>query len=108
MARPNLQVRVDAKDLDALDRLAATHNLSRSDAFRRVLHGLPMPKAKVDADIYLELRRIGVNVNQIAHALNRGDEPELDLIKNRLNALESRLDSLALSLSSGSTRSDRP
>jgi hypothetical protein len=67
-----------------------------------------MPKAKVDADIYLELRRIGVNVNQIAHALNRGDEPELDLIKNRLNALESRLDSLALSLSSGSTRSDRP
>ena len=97
-ARPNLQVRVDAKDLAALDRLAETHKLSRSDAFRRVLHHLPFPRPKVDADTYLELRRVGVNINQIAHRLNCGEIPEMVEIWHYLDALEVRLDYLALHL----------
>lgn len=97
-ARWNLQVRVDKQDLEALDRLAETHNLSRSDAFRRVIHHLPFPRAKMDADTYLELRRIGVNINQIAHALNRGDAQDVGLMRHRLEDLDARLDSVALRL----------
>ena len=97
-ARQNLQVRVDQQDLEALDRLAEAHNLSRSDAFRRVLQHLPFPKAKIDADSYLELRRIGVNINQIAHSLNRGDGPDFGVIRTRLEELDARLESIALRL----------
>jgi hypothetical protein len=98
MARPNFQVRVDSQDLEALDRLAEAHNLSRSDAFRRVLRHLPFPRPKADAETYFQLRKLGVNINQIAHALNRGDDPEIDNIRHHLEDLETRLDSLALRL----------
>jgi hypothetical protein len=95
-ARPNLQVRVDAQDLEALDQLAQAHNLTRSEAFRRVLKKLPFPRAKVDADTYRELRRVGVNVNQIAKCLNSGDAPELEVIQQRLDDLSYRLEEVAL------------
>jgi len=108
MARPNFQVRVDSQDLEALDRLAEAHNLSRSDAFRRVLRHLPFPRAKTDADTYLQLRRVGVNINQIAHALNRGDDPDIHAIWHHLEDLETQVDSLALRLcQEASGRGDR-
>jgi hypothetical protein len=97
-ARQHFQVRVGLKDLEALDRLAEVHNLSRSDAFRRVLRHLPFPRARMDADTYLELRRIGVNINQIARALNSGEFPETEIIRHFLEALDARLDSVALRL----------
>ena len=97
-ARPTFQIRVDAQDLDALDRLAETHNLTRSNAFRRVLHHLPFPKAKLDAETYLELRKVGANINQIARALNSGDAPDSGLIEHWLEKLDARLDALALRL----------
>ena len=96
-----MQVRVDAKDLEALDRLAATHNVSRSDAFRRVLHHQPLPKALVDAKVYFELRQVGVNINQIAHSLNRGDDPDLEYIHEHLEHLEDRLDYISRCLCEG-------
>lgn len=95
-ARPSLQVRVDSHDLDALDCLAQAHNLSRSDAFRRVLKRLPFPRSKVDANTYRELRRVGVNLNQIAKCLNRGDDPVLEVILDHLGDLACRLDEVAL------------
>jgi hypothetical protein len=97
-ARPNLQVRVDQQDLEALDRLAQTCNLSRSEAFRRVLKHLPLPKPKTDAETYRELRRIGLNINQIAHCLNRGEDPEFQVITKRLDQLSLLLEDLALGL----------
>ena len=39
-----------------------------------------------------------MNINQIAHALNRGDDPDTDAIRHHLEDLETRLDSLALRL----------
>jgi hypothetical protein len=97
-ARPNLQVRVNAQDLAALDRLAEAYNLTRADAFRKVLHQLPFHPSKCDADTYLELRRIGVNINQIAKCLNQGDKPDFDVIQEHLHVLDSRLDTIALTL----------
>lgn len=97
-ARQNLQVRVSPEDLAALDRLAQGYNLSRSDAVRRLLHRVPMPAAQVDADSYRELRRVGVNLNQIAKSLNRGDDPDLEVIHQHLEHLEARLDHFALLL----------
>ena len=97
-ARPNLQVRVNAQDLAALDRLAEAYNLTRADAFRKVLHQLPFPRAKCDADMYLELRKIGVNINQIAKRLNQGDNPDFDVIQEHIHFLDSRLDAIAHTL----------
>ena len=97
-ARPTFQVRVDAQDLEALDRLAEIHNLTRSDAFRRLLRHLPFPRTKIDADTYFELRKIGVNINQMTRAINRGDDPEIRHIQDCLEDLDARLDSIALRL----------
>lgn len=85
-------------DLAALDRLASDHNLSRSEAFRRVLKNLPLPRSFADIKTYRELRHIGVNVNQIAHGLNRGDDLSWEEIRGYLEHLHDRLDFLALRL----------
>lgn len=97
-ARANFQVRVDANDLEALDRLAKGYGMTRSDTVRRILHHLPPPRYRVDAETYLELRRQGVNLNQVAKALNRGDDPDLEAIQACLDRLNDRLEDLALRL----------
>jgi len=101
-ARPKLQVRVDMVDLATLDTLAQEHGLTRSDAMRRLIRRAPLPKALVEAKTYLELRRQGNNINQLAKALNRGDEPELLSIQVRLDDLRECLQDLALQLCGGS------
>ena len=100
--RQHFQCRVNTADLEALDQLASAHGLTRSEAVRRLLHRLPFPRATVDAQTYRELRRIGVNVNQMAHSLNRGDAPEADVILPRLDDLAWFLEDLALKLAGGS------
>jgi hypothetical protein len=100
-ARPKLQVRVDVVDLATLDTLAQEYGLTRSDAMRRLIRRAPMPKAMVEAKTYVELRRQGNNINQLARALNRGDEPELLSIQVSLDDLRECLQDLALQLCSG-------
>lgn len=97
-ARTNFQVRVSRVDLEALDRLAKGYGMTRSDTVRRILHRLPPPRYRVDAETYLELRREGVNLNQIAKALNRGDGPDLEAIQACLDRLHDRLEDLAIQL----------
>ncbi len=101
-ARSSLQIRVDNQDLEALDRLAEAHNLTRSDTVRRLLRGRPLPKAKVDADTYLELRRIGSNINQIAHKCNGGFDPTKVEILYHLDRLGEVLEDVTRSLCLGS------
>lgn len=36
----------------------------------------PIKLSTVDADLYRELKKIGVNLNQIAHRINQGDFPK--------------------------------
>ncbi len=82
----------------ALDNLAKLYNLSKSDAFRRVLKHLPMPRSLTDAKTYRELRRIGVNVNQIAKALNSGDDPGHAAMLQVLRDLDAHLEEVELHL----------
>lgn len=95
-ARRNFQIRVSVEDLAALDELARTHHLSRSAAFRRVLHKLPLPRSVADVETYRELRRIGTNINQIAKAQNRGEDLAWPEIRPYLENLHDRLDYFAL------------
>lgn len=100
-ARSSLQIRVDNQDLEALDRLAEAHNLTRSETVRRLLRGRSMPKTKIDADTYLELRRIGNNINQIAHACNGGFDPAKVEILYHLDRLSVVLEDVTRSLCLG-------
>ena len=72
-----LTVRLGVEDLALLEASAAAVGLSRTQwvvaLIRRRLHGrpqLPPPDAVAFIGVQRELRRIGVNVNQIARALN--------------------------------------
>ncbi len=54
-----------------------------------------------DASTYRELRRIGVNLNQIARSLNSGEVPDAGLILPKLDDLASTLEDLALKIAGG-------
>jgi hypothetical protein len=76
-ATGKLTLRLPATDLAALEAEAHALGLSRTQwtvaLIRRRLHGRPQlsrPEAIAFIDVRRELRRIGVNVNQIARALN--------------------------------------
>lgn len=88
MARPRLApaerrdaqlppVRVTTAELDFIARQANAARLSISDYARRLLLGQRVAPARSAANDHLlmELNRIGVNINQIARALN-SDRPE--------------------------------
>ncbi len=60
-----------------------------------------MPKTKVDADTYLELRRIGNNINQIAHRCNGGFDPAKVEILYHLDRLSELLEGVTRSLCLG-------
>lgn len=72
-----LTLRLGEGDLTALEAEADAMGLSRTQwavaLIRRRLHGRPQlarPEAFAFIDVQRELRRIGVNINQIARALN--------------------------------------
>lgn len=66
-------VRLTPFERDELAQLAEQRNTTLSGLLRSLALGrnLPAPKPpKVDADTYMELGRIGNNLNQIARAMN--------------------------------------
>ena len=76
-ATGKLTLRLGAADLGLLEAQADALGLSRTQwavaLIRRRLHGRPQlsrPEAIAFIEIQRELRRIGVNINQIARALN--------------------------------------
>lgn len=70
-------LRVTAAELHHVEEQAAAAGLSLSDYCRRVLlaQRVQPRRSQTDAAALLELNRIGVNLNQIARALN-ADRPE--------------------------------
>lgn len=87
-----LTLRLAAADLDALEAEAGKVGLSRTQwvvaLVRRRLHGRPQlspPEAAAFIEVQRDLRRIGVNLNQIARAANApglaGRAPDLDLVR---------------------------
>ena len=92
-----LTLRLGEADLRLLEVEAAAMGLSRTQwsaaLIRRRLHDRPQfsrPEALALIEVRRELRRIGVNVNQIARALNTAvmDGPVLDLELGQLGAFQ--------------------
>nr|WP_314433970.1 MobC family plasmid mobilization relaxosome protein [uncultured Brevundimonas sp.] len=90
-----LGLRLTETDLALLEREAAATGLSRTQwavaLIRRRLHGRPQltrPDALALIDCRRELRRIGVNINQIARAMNTAvmEDVVLDLEVAQLGA----------------------
>lgn len=101
MARPGkLTLRLDEADLRLLEVEAAAMGLSRTQwsmaLIRRRLHDRPQfsrPEALALIEVRRELRRIGVNVNQTARALNTAvmDGAVLDLEMAQLGAFRAEI-----------------
>lgn len=71
----HLRVRLTAAELATIEAQAAQHGVAFPDFVReRVLTGRVVVKQgrELAADHWQELRRIGVNLNQIAHRMNAG------------------------------------
>lgn len=87
----SVAVRLSRTEVEALERLKAQHGFgSNSDALRalvRAASGMlefdPEAAARL-AEVQSELRKIGVNVNQVALAANRG---RVDLMKHHWGAI---------------------
>lgn len=95
-----LTLRLAAADLAALEAEAGAVGLSRTQwtvaLIRRRLHGRPQlsrPEAIAFIEVRRELRRIGVNVNQIARALNTAvlEGRVLDLELAQLGAFQAEI-----------------
>lgn len=95
-----LTLRLGESDLAALEAEAAALGLSRTQwavaLIRRRLHGCPQlsrPEALAFIEVQRELRRIGVNVNQIARALNTAvlEGSVLDLEMGQLGAFQEEI-----------------
>ncbi len=81
----------DAEHADAVA-CAAALGISLSRLCRSRAEALPPPRA--DLELASEIQRIGVNVNQIAHQINAGNAPGLEVILPVLEALHGELSEL--------------
>ncbi len=86
-------VRLSPEERQGVQIVADIFNVSLSDIARTMLLGLQMPelpRARIDAQAYGQLGRIGGILNQIAHALNlltlTGDVESLGLDPRHLEA----------------------
>ncbi|WP_419762276.1 plasmid mobilization relaxosome protein MobC [Brevundimonas vesicularis] len=95
-----MTLRLGEADLRLLEREAAATGLSRTQwsvaLIRRRLHDRPQfsrPEALTLIEVRRELRRIGVNINQIARALNTAvmDGAVLDLELAQLGAFQAEI-----------------
>jgi hypothetical protein len=101
MARPVLSedkkrvvqvnIRLTQCEGDKINTFAESAGLSPANWIRYKIFTGKFPQAKaspLDATIFRELQRIGININQIAHKLNSGEFPsELRPVVNDLSAL---------------------
>jgi len=71
-------VRLTPQERDELRRQAETHHVSLSDYIRRIALKRRMPPGcapEVNRETYNQLRRVGNNLNQLAHSINSGSNP---------------------------------
>ncbi len=74
-----VNIRITESESSTLNEQAAASGLSPANWIRYKVFTGKNPPAKLsplDASIYQELRKIGVNLNQAAHKLNQGDFPQ--------------------------------
>jgi hypothetical protein len=78
-----VRVRLTEEEKGRLDQIAREMGLSLSGYFRRLALDRPLPSRRpirpipeVNQDLYVELRRVGVNLNQLAQRMNRAESPD--------------------------------
>lgn len=74
--RSVLQTRVTEAEFAHVQQQAVTAGLTVSDYVRqRTLKGkVTLPRNRSDADMLVALNRVGVSINMVAHAVNRGGD----------------------------------
>ena len=87
-------VPVRMTDAEYADALACAQALGISLSKLMRSRGTALPASRVDLSLASELHRIGVNVNQITHALNAGLSPELSSVLATTTELMSALTKL--------------
>lgn len=73
-----VNIRLTTKENEELTNYAAASGMSPANWIRyKIFVGQnpPTRTSPLNASIYQELKKIGVNVNQIAHKVNQGDPP---------------------------------
>lgn len=98
-----IQARVTEEDRLAFEAKAKDQGIPMSILIRSAVLGLnlpPPPIPKIHADTYLELARVGNNLNQIAHQLNSIQDfyPSQDEILKTIKNLSSVLKEVRLQL----------
>jgi hypothetical protein len=83
-----VNIRITIAENDIVIEQATASGLSPANWIRYKVFTGEFPRVKLsplDASIYHELKKIGVNLNQAAHKLNQGDKP--DNLQQLLNEL---------------------
>jgi len=94
-----VNIRLTTDENNKVNEFASASGLSPANWIRAKIFTGKFPNVKIsplDASIYLELKRIGVNLNQVTHKINAGNLPKeylerqvelANLIKKIINLL---------------------
>jgi hypothetical protein len=105
MARPRINdsdkrvvqvnIRLTKEEIKKVNQYASTSGMSPANWIRyKVFVGKfpPVKLSPIDTALYQELKRIGVNLNQVTHKINQGDFPKEYLMRQlELTALLNRI-----------------
>jgi len=95
-----INIRLTTNEASTIDEQAKASGLSPANLIRnKVFIGKfpPVKLSPLDASIYHELKKIGVNINQATHKLHLGEKPEdLSKLLEELHLLYSRILKLLL------------
>ena len=87
-----VSVRLNVGELAQVDEQRAKVNMQRGEYLRTAaLHHLPPSIPELNKTAWVELSRIGGNLNQIAHQLNAGDSLPIAEIQQALGELRRAL-----------------
>ncbi len=74
-----VNIRLTNEETNKVNQWAAACGLSPANWIRKKVFTGKFPPVKLsplDASIYQEMKRIGVNLNQVTHKINQGDLPK--------------------------------
>jgi hypothetical protein len=98
-----------------LDEITREMGLSISGYVRLVVLGRPIPTRRairpipeVNQDLYVEMRRIGVNLNEIAQRLNRTESPDRREILSVLELLAGAVADITVKVIGAGRREESP
>lgn len=90
-----INIRLTKHEVEKTDNYAKASGLSPANWIRQKIFTGKFPVLKVsplEGDIYRELKKVGVNLNQGTHRLNQGDVPrDYNHLQNELLALLNRI-----------------